>query len=178
MGLMPGAGTAALMWISLDEVTPLFQALGPQEIATRMRTGMEGVLARIAEKATFLAPKDLGVLGGSIAYEVLGEPLNLEGRVFSPLAYAPVMEFGRRPGAPPPPPGALLGWMYRHGMDPNPESEKALRWSIAIKGIAPHPFLRPAFDDTVEEAPGILSGALFDGLTALGGRVSVEGMMV
>lgn len=180
LGLAPG--TAALMWVSLDEVTPLFQALGPEEIGRRMRAGLEKVLARIVEKAQFLAPADTGALKGSLAYEVLGEPLNLEGRVFSPLVQASVMEYGRRPareiGLHPAPEGALLGWMQRHGWEMTLEAERRLRFSIAIKGIVPRPFLRPAFDDTVEEAPGILGAALFDGLAALGGQVSVEGMMV
>lgn len=173
---MVNDGAAAMMWVSLDEVTPLFQALGPEEIGRRMRTGLEKVLARIAEKAAFLAPSDTGGLKGSIAFEVLGDPMNLEGRVFSPLAHAPTMEYGRRRGAPPPPAGSLLGWMQRHGMDP--ANEDALRWSISFRGIVPHPFMRPAFDDTVEEAPGILSDALFFDLGALGGRVGVEGMLV
>lgn len=174
-----GDGTAGMMWVSLDQVTPLFQALGPAEISRRMRVGLTNVLSRIAQSAAFLAPSDLGALRASIAFEVLGDDMNLEGRVFSPLAYAPTMEYGRRPGAAMPPEGALLGWMQRHGMDPNLDDERGLRWSIHVKGIVPHPFLRPAFDAVADrEASGILADAMFAGLEALGGTVTVERMVI
>lgn len=58
------------------------------------------------------------------------------------LAYAPFIRFGRRAGAPPPPPGALLGWLRRHGI---PESaEFAVAQAIARRGIPARDHFLPA----------------------------------
>lgn len=70
--------------------------------------------ATVAERtAKGAAPKDMGALRRSITHEI--HPLSA--RVYSTLAYAQAVEEGRRPGARPPPPEVLLGWMARHGMD-------------------------------------------------------------
>src|SRR5262245_14769546 len=57
------------------------------------------------------APKDTSALARSFTTQVRG----LTATVSSPIGYAAVMEFGRRPGAPMPPPASLAGWARRHG---------------------------------------------------------------
>ena len=59
--------------------------------------------------------------------------------------YAPYIEFGRKPGKMPPP-GVLLPWMKRHGIEP--EAEFGIARAIASRGIAERPFMRPAATET------------------------------
>lgn len=74
----------------------------------------------------------------------------------SNLAYARPLEFGRRPGMPWPPPGVLLGWMRRKGIDPGPLPKKRrkpgrpgyrpveflIARKIGVKGMDAHPAIR------------------------------------
>lgn len=70
-----------------------------------------GDAALIAQReARQQAPQDTRTLARSIAIDVQ----LFMARVYTQLAYAPVMEYGRRAGAKPPPPEALAGWARRH----------------------------------------------------------------
>src|SRR6185437_10486396 len=60
---------------------------------------------------------------GALARSITSSYTDLTARVYVPMGqptavYAPVMEYGRTPGAKMPPPDALVGWMKRHGIDP------------------------------------------------------------
>lgn len=119
-----------------------FHRLTGPELAKRAAMAVDETAAKIASMAVRDAPRDTGALAASITWDTWGTPNNVWGRVFSPLPYALAMEYGRKPGGPMPPKGELLRWMARHDI---PESaEDAIRRKIAIKGIAPRPFLRPA----------------------------------
>lgn len=140
----------------------------------------------VATVARRLAPKDTGVLAGSIMVSAFGTAAEMWGTVISPLAHAPTMEFGRRPGAPPPPKGALKGWMDRHPapswvMEKYPTDEareSALRWGISIKGIVPHPFLRPAFDTNVGKLAPLIEKEIWSSAPKKTVNVTVTGRMV
>lgn len=70
------------------------------------------------------------------------------------------LEHGRRPGSRMPPPGALLGWLSRHGI---PESaEFPIRRKIARDGMSgqPFPHMAPAADEVSAELDRGLSGVL------------------
>jgi HK97 gp10 family phage protein len=86
-------------------------------------------------------PKDLGRLSNSITYEISGD--GLTATVGTNLEYAREIEFGRRAGSMPPP-GVLLGWMKRKGIDPS--LEFVIRRKIAEKGTPPQPYLLPALE--------------------------------
>lgn len=84
----------------------------PQLVAAPLKTLLTdlGLLAqRVARQE---APRDTAGLQRSLGLEV--KPLYAT--VSTALNYAPVMEFGRRPGARMPPPDALAGWARRHGL--------------------------------------------------------------
>lgn len=83
------------------------------------------------------SPRDTAALARSWTSEV--RPLSA--RVYSTLAYARVMEEGRRAGARMPPPAALVGWMGRHGMT---GSSFALARAIQRRGIKGRFFVRAA----------------------------------
>lgn len=61
--------------------------------------------------------------------------------------HAAPVEFGRRAGAKPPPPGALADWLKRHGLPAS--MEYPLAQAIARRGIPPYPHFGPALDSKV-----------------------------
>lgn len=85
---------------------------------------------------------DTGRLLNSIT---VGRPSPFERAVGTNVMYAEAVEVGRRPGAPMPPSGSLLGWMQRHGIPA--EDEYLVRRGIGARGIAPRPYLGPALTD-------------------------------
>lgn len=85
---------------------------------------------------------DTGQLINSIGIESRGPFARAIG---TNKTYGEVVEKGRRSGAPMPPPGALLGWMRRHGIPA--EDEYIVRRRIAAKGIAARPYLVPALEE-------------------------------
>lgn len=83
--------------------------------------------------------------GGLINDINVGRPTAFERAVGTNKNHGEVVEVGRRPGAPMPPSGSLLGWMRRHGIPA--ENEYIVRRRIAAKGIAARPYLIPALED-------------------------------
>jgi len=126
---------------------------GLDALATRY-AGAEAVITQeceraMTETAIFIqsrarenAPKDMGVLTNSIMYEV--SPFNSTVTAGTNITYARVMEEGRRPGAPMPPPGSLLPWMGRHGIDLS--LEYVIRRAIARKGIVGKRYMQQALE--------------------------------
>lgn len=138
-------------WITIEvkggeKLEARFVSWQPPQVHERLKRAMDRILAKVTADAVEDAPRDTGVGAESLAFDSWETDDGVWGKVFSPLPYMLVMEYGRRPaseiGLHPPPEGALDGWAARHGMDE--EAADAMRWSIAIKGIEPRPFLRPA----------------------------------
>lgn len=152
--------------------------LSPEQIATHLRHGLRVFLSRVVATASSLAPSDVGVLAGSLTYDVYGDGLDMYGMAGTDLAYGMAVEFGRRKGAPPPPMGALLGWMSRHGWEVTEEAEERLRWSIAAKGTIAQPFLIPAFDTHLPEAADLIASYLFGDAAAGRGLVRADGRLI
>lgn len=115
-----------------------------------------------------------GELGGSSGgMEVTGATVeDLEGRVFSSLPYAIVMDQGRAPGARMPPPDALIPWVRRVMQVGGSEEEvRAVAFvvarSIGRKGIKGREFMAHGLEKampTVEAIFGILGEAIASGL--------------
>jgi hypothetical protein len=95
---------------------------GPQIVHEEVRKGMTDVTITIEAKAKQLVPTDTHALQRSIAREVVDQGTSVIGRVGTNKtveggeSHGALMEFGRTPGKMPPP-GALLPWMRRHGID-------------------------------------------------------------
>lgn len=136
------------------DVRPLeryFSRYTGRELAARVALALEDTAAKIAHDAKRDVKRDTGALAASITYDVWGTTAtspwgttegDMWGRVYSGKSYAAAVEFGRAPGGPMPPEGELLRWMARKGI---PESaEYAIRRKIAVQGIEPAPYLRPA----------------------------------
>ena len=88
---------------------------------------------------------DTGMLRRSIATELRPGNSPIEASIGTNLQYAETIEVGRRPGAPMPPPGVLLDWMRRHGIEP--EKEYVIRARIGRFGIDGRPYLGPALTE-------------------------------
>lgn len=86
------------------------------------------------------APVDTGRLRSSI--QTRFEDEGLIGIIYSDVAYAPYVEFGRKAGKPPPS-SALKGWARRHKME---GLSYVIARSIGRKGVKAQPFLRPSFE--------------------------------
>jgi hypothetical protein len=99
------------------------------------------------------APKDTSALSRSITSEV--KPTSA--RVFSTLAYASVMEEGRRPGARMPPPDALRGWMGRHGL--GNVAPFVIARGISRRGIKGRFFFKAAQQAVEHALPGLAEAA-------------------
>lgn len=117
-----------------------------------MRKAMQKSVVQTQYEVKPLTPVGVSsALRQSINTEVTGIGSNIVGRVGSSLSgekYPSVMEFGRRPGAKPPPASALLRWVHIVMGIPNEEAMSvAIRVarSIGKKGIKGHYFIRDGF---------------------------------
>lgn len=105
--------------------------------------------ALVERKAKEKAPKDTGALRRSITSEVVQEGGEIVGHVFTPLEYAPYVEYG-------------TGLFAESG-----NGRKDVPWSYqddqgnwhSTSGQHPQPFMRPALNESREEILRILKEA-------------------
>lgn len=106
--------------------------------------------ALVERKAKEKAPKDTGALRRSITSEVYATGGEIEGVVFTPLEYAPYVEYG-------------TGLFAENG-----NGRKDVPWNYqddegnwhSTSGQHPQPFMKPALDESREEILRILKEAL------------------
>ena len=108
-------------------------------IENEMRKAMQQSVDVVEGQVKGRTPVNTGQLRNSIATQVKGNMLNMQGLIMSPLAYAIVMEEGRTPGAKQPPTGPIELWVIRKGIaTAGTESRQAayvIARSIGRKGI-------------------------------------------
>ena len=117
--------------------------------ADGIRQAMGKACALVEREAKQKAPKDTGELRRSITSEVKEEGGEIQGIVFTPLEYAPYVEYGTglfaenggRTDVP---------WCY--------QDDKG-EWH-STSGMKPQPFMRPALDENREQIIDIIKGAL------------------
>jgi hypothetical protein len=127
--------------IDLSEIHALGARLS--DLAPALRTETARTMHRVVLEGEARAKRGVSVDTGhyrrSITSDVRVAPRAIIGQFGSNVPYAPVRELGRRPGARMPPPGALRGWMRRHGIPL--ELEFVLRRRIGRRGTkAEHTF--------------------------------------
>lgn len=111
------------------------------KISSNEREVLGKACAMIERDAKILAPKDTGALRRSIASRIEEEDGELTGIVFTPLEYAPYVEFGTglfAEGGN----GRKTPWAY--------EDEKTGE-VIWTSGQHPQPYMRPALDNNREQ---------------------------
>lgn len=133
--------------ITLDDaqLRAAMARLAPARLAARSRLAMAQSVRLVQALVRAATPVDTGALQRSIVAEVRGTALTgLVGRVASPLAYAPVVEWGRRAGAAPPPVAAIQAWAARRLSDGSRATAFVIARAIGARGLAGRHMFRDA----------------------------------
>ena len=113
-----------------------------------LRRAMERACALVERKAKEKAPKDTGELRRSITSEVEVNSGEVEGIVFTPLEYAPYVEYGT---------GLFAEQGGRKDVPWHYQDDKG-EWHTT-SGQHPQPYMRPALTESREEILRILKEA-------------------
>ena len=131
-----------------------FEALNIDEVLDNLvdvdevRRAVGKACALVERSAKEKAPKDTGALRRSITSEVEVLPGRVEGTVFTPLEYAPYVEYGT---------GLFAESGGRQDVPWNYQDDKG-NWH-STSGQHPQPFMRPALTENREEILRILKEA-------------------
>ena len=127
---------------NLDGVLKAIEAVGNTD---EIKSKLQKACALVERSAKEKAPKDTGELRRSITSEVRGSDNGLEGVVFTPLEYAPYVEFGT---------GLFAEKGGRSDVPWNYQDDEG-KWH-STSGQHPQPFMRPALNENREEILRIL----------------------
>lgn len=117
---------------------------------SHMRNAMERACAVVERSAKEKAPKDTGALRRSITSKIVDKGDGLEGIVYTPLEYAPYVEFGT---------GLFAeGGNGRKDVPWNYQDDEG-NWH-STSGQHPQPFMRPAFNENRTKILRILKEGL------------------
>ena len=138
------------MAVTVSGIDEVIDALGKVVDVTKIEQAVGKACALVERDAKKNAPKKSGDLRRSIQSKVDVNGTDIEGTVFSPLEYAPYVEYGTglfaenggRTNVP---------WCY--------EDEKTGDL-IFTSGQKPQPYLRPALNDNRDKIIQIIEGAL------------------
>ena len=119
--------------------------------ADGIKSGMGKACATVEAAAKQKAPKDTGALRRSIKSKVETEDMTVEGIIFTPLDYAPYVEYGTglfaEAGN-----GRKTGWGYKDDED---------NWHYT-HGQHPQPYMRPALNENKEKIISVIKEGLLD----------------
>lgn len=115
------------------------QRLSPAPFERVMRAGMNEATQYLKGEVQQLMPVNNGLARGSVFTDVRGATLaGLYGITASPLEYVAVLEYGRRPGAPPPPVAAIQAWAARKLGDGSRGTAYVIARAIGRRGLPAH----------------------------------------
>ena len=126
----------------LEDIIQRIEDIGDTD---KIKAAMGKCCALVERTAKQTAPKDTGALRNSIQSEVQNDGFDIKGVVFSPLEYAPYVEYGT--GLFAEENGRKTPWTYE-------DEETGER--IFTRGQKPHPYLRPALFENREKITKIL----------------------
>ena len=123
-----------------------------EEIASfgNLEAAMKKACALVERDAKIKAPKDTGALRRSITSKTTAQMGVVGGVIFTPLEYAPYVEYGT--GLFAEKGGRQDGWVYK-------DDEGNYHFT---NGQKPQPFMRPAFNENKAEILRILKGGLIN----------------
>lgn len=138
------------MKITYDGIDDLIDLIDNLVDGQKLERGMAKAVLLVEREAKMKAPRDTGDLARSITSKVETSGANVEGTVFTPLEYAPYVEYG-------------TGLFAEDG-----NGRKDVPWNYqddegnwhSTSGQHPQPFMRPALDENREQILLILKGAL------------------
>lgn len=129
----------------LDEIVGRFEKMAD---TSKIEAAMGKCCALVERTAKQKAPKDTGALRNSIQSEVITDDGNIVGVVFTPLEYAPYIEFGT--GLFAEEGGRSDAWAYQ---------DDEGNWH-KTSGHKPQPYLRPALNENRSKILEILEGSI------------------
>lgn len=135
------------MSIELEGLDNVLEAIDDLVDTSSIEKGLEKACALVERSAKQKAPKDTGQLRRSITSKVEG----LQGIVFTPLEYAPYVEYGT---------GLFAENGGRKDVPWNYQDDKGV-WH-STNGQKPQPFLRPALNENREEIVQTIKEAISD----------------
>ena len=121
------------MNIELEGLDEVFDSLDSLVDETKLKKAMQKCCAIVERSAKEKAPKDTGALRRSITSRVDGAGLGIEGVIYTPLEYAPCVEFGT---------GLFAENGGRTDVPWSYQDDKG-EWH-STSGMHPHPYMRPA----------------------------------
>ena len=140
------------MSVELVGLEKLIKRLETLEDAKKFEKNMKKACALVEREAKKKAPKDTGDLRRSITSEVEVEDDAVIGIVFTPLQYAPYVEYGTGLFAEGGGGRTDVPWHYQ---------DDEGNWHTT-SGQHPQPFMRPALDENKEEIKKIIAEGLTD----------------
>ena len=131
--------------VRVEGVEQLLQRLNEVADEEKIRAALGRACAIVERSAKEKAPKDTGELRRSITSRIEQDGDNLTGVVFTPLEYAPYVEYGT---------GLFAEESGRKDVPWNYQDDEG-NWH-STSGQHPQPFLRPALNENREEIIRIL----------------------
>jgi HK97 gp10 family phage protein len=132
----------------LDE---LLDSLDELADADRFEGALQKACALVERDAKQNAPKDTGELRRSITSKVERDGNEVRGVVYTPLEYAPYVEYGT---------GLFAESGGRQDVPWNYQDDRG-EWH-STSGRKPHPYMRPALDDNREQILRIIKEGLLN----------------
>ena len=137
------------MNVEFEGAEKLMARLDKMSNEAELKKSLETAALLVERSAKQKAPKDTGALRRSITSKVEG----LEGIIYTPLEYAPYIEYGT---------GLFAEGNGRKDVPWNYQDDKG-NWH-STSGLKPHPFMRPSLDENREKIVDILKeGVMNDG---------------
>lgn len=140
------------MKITLEGLDEVLDAIDGLVDIQKLERAMAQAALLVEREAKMRAPRDTGDLARSITSKVETSGNEVEGIVFTPLYYAPYVEYGTGLFAEDGNGRKDVPWCY--------QDDKG-EWH-STSGQKPQPFMRPAFDENRVQILEILKGALTD----------------
>lgn len=139
------------MTIRVDGLDGLLEKLDSIADSEKYEKALGKACAVVERAAKEKAPKGTGELRRSITSEIRGDGLIMEGVVFTPLEYAPYVEYGT---------GLFAESGGRKDVPWHYKDDKG-EWHTT-SGMSPRPYMRPALDENRENIIKVLEEALKD----------------
>ena len=137
------------MAIEIEGISKVLKRLEKLSNTENIEKAMGKACAVVEAAAKQNAPKDTGALRRSITSKVDVEGKEVIGTIFTPLEYAPYIEYGT---------GLFAESGGRKDVPWNYQDDKG-EWH-STSGIKPHPFMRPAIEDNRDKIIEILGGSI------------------
>lgn len=136
------------MSVEFEGADRLMARLNKMSDEAELKKSLETAALLVERSAREKAPKDTGALRRSIRSKVEG----LEGIVYTPLEYAPYIEYGTGLFAEKGNGRKDVPWNY--------QDDKG-KWH-STSGLKPHPFMRPSLDENRQKILEILKEGVMD----------------